>query len=112
MSNPISIRNFRTKDGQTMIVREGDKVCAFRCRLVDTIGEDYQFTLNLLNFKRNNIYSLSLFIAYLATHLRERWSANQNANKKKSLLGNSKDTSEDDSVSEIKHFIESSVASS
>ncbi|KAJ0774563.1 hypothetical protein HanRHA438_Chr03g0132951 [Helianthus annuus] len=67
-----------------MIVREGDKVCAFRCRLVDTI----------------------------ATHLRERWSANQNANKKKSLLGNSKDTSEDDSVSEIKHFIESSVASS
>ncbi|KAJ0546674.1 hypothetical protein HanIR_Chr08g0363561 [Helianthus annuus] len=68
-----------------MVVREGDKVCAFRCLLVDTI----------------------------ATHLRERWSANQNtnANKKKSLLGNSK-TPVRMIQSEIKHFIESSVASS
>ncbi|KAJ0772265.1 hypothetical protein HanPI659440_Chr07g0278321 [Helianthus annuus] len=69
-----------------MVVREGDKACALRCLLVDTI----------------------------ATHLCERWGANQNANanKKKSLLGNSKDPGEDDSVFEIKHFIESTVASS
>ncbi|KAJ0956771.1 hypothetical protein HanPSC8_Chr01g0019431 [Helianthus annuus] len=37
-----------------MVVREGDKVCAFRCLLMDTI----------------------------ANHLRERWGANQNANAK------------------------------
>ncbi|KAM0015810.1 hypothetical protein Hdeb2414_s0032g00714851 [Helianthus debilis subsp. tardiflorus] len=37
-----------------MIVREGDKVCAFRC--------------------------LFLLVDTIATHLRERWSANQNAN--------------------------------